>query len=135
MSSPAPATAWIFCYFTGDGEDGLRPAWSADGWQWHPDAGGRAGLAPRVGRPPLMRDPHLARRPDGRSHHVWTMAWESREIGDAASPDRGGNCRRPTCRRLIPTTRPHRRPGAFPRARPRGHLPLPRGTANVSIFS
>lgn len=81
------STAWLFSYFTGNGEDGLRLAWSADGWRWQPLAGGRALVRPRVGPAPLLRDPHLARGPDGIFHLVWTTAWESREIGYASSPD------------------------------------------------
>jgi hypothetical protein len=79
--------AYLFTYFTGNGEDGLHLAWSADGYHWSALGGGRSFLIPRVGKDRLMRDPCLARGPDGTYHLVWTSGWWDRGIGHASSKD------------------------------------------------
>jgi hypothetical protein len=81
------AEAYLFSYFTGRGEEGLKLAWSEDGLRWEAVAGGRSLLTPAVGESPLMRDPHLVQGPDGLFHLVWTTAWESQTIGYATSHD------------------------------------------------
>lgn len=101
-SAPAPAvdpaTAYVFSYFTRNGEDGLHLATSTDGVAWEAVNGGRSVLTPTVeGRGPgwqqwdrkaaLMRDPSILRGPDGMFHMVWTIAWNDRGIGVAHSKD------------------------------------------------
>ena len=80
------AEAFLFSYFTGDGEDGLHFARSENGAQWRRVAGGRAFLAPTVGTR-LMRDPSVVHGPDGQYHLVWTTGWWDHGFGVAHSPD------------------------------------------------
>jgi Glycosyl hydrolases family 43 len=75
---------YLFAYFTGNGEDGLHFARSTDGFTWTAVAGGRSFLKPAVGSR-LMRDPSIARGPDGTFHLVWTTGWWDRGIGLAHS--------------------------------------------------
>lgn len=90
--------AFLFSYFTRNGEDGLHLAWSTDGTTWSPLNGGRPLLTPTVegygvgwqnwdSRAALMRDPSIVRGPDGMFHMVWTIAWNDRGIGVAHSRD------------------------------------------------
>jgi hypothetical protein len=85
-TSPA-AQAYVFAYFTGNGEDGLHLAASSDGYRWDKLKGGASFLAPRVGKSRLMRDPCIARGPDGTYHMVWTAGWNEDDIGYASSKD------------------------------------------------
>lgn len=80
------ARAYLFSYFTGNGEDGLHLASSEDGLRWTPLRGGRSFLAPAVGSK-LMRDPSIAEGPDGSFHLVWTTGWWDKGIGIAHSRD------------------------------------------------
>jgi len=82
-----PATAYLFTYFTKNGEDGLHLAWSADGYKWDKLNAGRPYLAPKVGNSKLMRDPCVARGPDGTYHMVWTSGWNENNIGYASTKD------------------------------------------------
>lgn len=82
-----PATAYLFTYFTKNGEDGLHLAWSADGYQWQKLNSGRSYLAPKVGHSKLMRDPCVTRGPDGTYHMVWTSGWNENNIGYAFTKD------------------------------------------------
>ena len=93
---PLPADrdrVFLFSYFK-DGERkdgrkiaggaGLYLAWSADGFEFHPVGKGH------VWRPalsPMMRDPFIARGPDGVFHMVWTTGWNEKSIGHAVSDD------------------------------------------------
>lgn len=79
--------AYLFSYFTNNGEDGLHLAWSRDGYKWAALNGGKSFLQPAVGESKLMRDPCLLRGPDGTFHMVWTTAWQGRTIGHASSQD------------------------------------------------
>jgi hypothetical protein len=83
----APAQAYVFAYFTGNGEDGLHLAASRDGYRWDKLNGGASVLAPQVGKSKLMRDPCIARGPDGTWHMVWTAGWNEGDIGYASSKD------------------------------------------------
>ena len=87
LSLGAADGAYVFSYFTGRGDDGLKLAWSTDGRHWHAVANGRSLLRPEVGEARLMRDPHLLQGPDGTFHLVWTTAWEGQTIGYAHSRD------------------------------------------------
>ena len=82
-----PTTAYLFTYFTKNGEDGLHLAWSADGYKWDKLNAGRPYLAPKVGKSKLMRDPCVARGPDGIYHMVWTSGWNENNIGYASTKD------------------------------------------------
>jgi len=79
--------AWLFAYFTGNGEDGLHFASSTDGYRWEKVGFGRSYLAPKVGKAKLMRDPCIVRGPDGTYHMVWTSGWNENNIGYASSKD------------------------------------------------
>ena len=80
------ATALLFTYFTGNGEDGLHLATSEDGLRWTALGGGRSYLTPTIGTK-LMRDPCLVAGPDGQFHLVWTTGWWDQGIGIAHSSD------------------------------------------------
>ena len=79
--------AYLFSYFTGNGEDGLHIAYSRDGLVWEPVNGGKSLLTPRLSKDKLMRDPCVIRGGDGLFHMVWTISWEEKGIGYASSPD------------------------------------------------
>lgn len=81
--APGP---YLFSYFTNNGEDGLHLLSSADGVHWSLLNGGRSFLYPHVGSS-LMRDPSIARGPDGTFHLVWTTGWWDTGIGIAHSKD------------------------------------------------
>jgi hypothetical protein len=83
----AQAEAYLFAYFTKNGEDGLHLAASADGYRWDKLNRGRSYLAPAVGRSQLMRDPCIALGPDATFHMVWTSGWNENNIGYASSKD------------------------------------------------
>lgn len=78
---------YLFSYFVGNGEDGLHLALSRDGYKFEPLNGGKSFLKPLVGESKLMRDPCIARGPDGTFHMVWTTAWRGKTIGYASSKD------------------------------------------------
>ena len=78
---------YLFTYFTKNGEDGLHLAASADGYTWAKLNDGHSYLAPRVGQAKLMRDPCVARGPDGMFHLVWTSGWNENNIGYASTRD------------------------------------------------
>jgi hypothetical protein len=77
----------LFSFFRGNGETGLYLAESKDGLRWSALNGDRALLAPVVGESKLMRDPSIARGPDGVFHMVWTTSWQGNTLGHASSPD------------------------------------------------
>lgn len=90
--------AYLFSYFTRNGEDGVHLAWSGDGINWLPLNGGRSVITPAItgaGRgwqewntmAALMRDPSILRGPDGMFHLVWTVSWTDHAIGVAHSRD------------------------------------------------
>ena len=81
----APAEPLLFCYFNGNG-DGLHLATSVDGLKWTPLNHDQPFLKPTVGAK-LMRDPCIARGPDGVYHLVWTTGWNDNGIGYAESKD------------------------------------------------
>ena len=81
------AGPWLFCYFKGNGTDGLHLAYSRDGYQWTPLRGDSTVLRPTVAKDRLMRDPCLVRGGDGQFHLVWTVSWQDQGIGYATSPD------------------------------------------------
>ena len=85
-AAQAPAASYVFSYFVNNGEDGLHLLSSQDGRKWTALNGGRSFLYPAVGSR-LMRDPSIARGPDGMFHLVWTTGWWDKGIGIAHSKD------------------------------------------------
>lgn len=86
-AAQSPGTAYLFTYFTRNGEDGLHLAWSRDGFTWEALNSGGSYLTPQVGNSKLMRDPCVVRGPDGTFHLVWTSGWNENNIGYASSKD------------------------------------------------
>jgi hypothetical protein len=86
-AAPFAGNAYLFAYFTGNGEDGLHLAASSDGYRWDKLNGGASYLKPAVGVSKLMRDPCIVRGPDGTYHMVWTAGWTESGIGYASSTD------------------------------------------------
>ena len=78
---------YLFSYFTGNGEDGLHLAYSADGYVWRPLNAGESLLTPTAGTDKLMRDPSIVIGRDGTFHMVWTVSWGERGIGHSSSKD------------------------------------------------
>lgn len=83
----ADGTCYLFTSFTKNGEDGLHLSWSRDGYTWKALNGGRSYLTPAVGREKLIRDPCVARGPDGTYRMVWTCGWWENGIGYASTKD------------------------------------------------
>lgn len=79
------APVYLFSTFKEPEQDGLRFAFSFDGYHWSNVPG--LFLKARVGGG-IMRDPSIARGPDGTWHLVWTTAWRGdRGFGYAQSKD------------------------------------------------
>ncbi|QDU90426.1 Alpha-L-fucosidase [Pirellulimonas nuda] len=76
-SSDVVQPVYLFTSFEEPADAGLRLLSSRDGLTWERIPG--VFLRPQVGAGKLMRDPSLARGPDGWFHLVWTTAWR----GDA----------------------------------------------------
>ncbi len=91
QASPALAIdrpdRFLFAYFVANGQDGLHLAFSEDGLMWQELNGYRSRIMPKVGDDKLMRDPFILEGPDGVFHMVWTVSWNERGIGYAASKD------------------------------------------------
>lgn len=74
------ADAYLFTSFRKNGESGVFFATSRDGRAWTPLNDNQPWLKPeRSGM--LMRDPFLARGPDGTWHMIWTVGWTRNERG------------------------------------------------------
>lgn len=69
-----PNTVYLFSTFKEPEQDGLRFAWSFDGYHWTNVPG--LFLKARVGKDRIMRDPSVCRGPDGTFHCVWTCSWK-----------------------------------------------------------
>ncbi len=82
----------LFTSFRGNGETGVYFALSDDGYRWTAVRGDRPVVEPKIAGM-LMRDPFLARGPDGVWHMLWTTGWTRSEqdgsltIGHACSAD------------------------------------------------
>jgi hypothetical protein len=85
--SKSDSEAYVFTYFTKNGEDGLHLAVSNDGYRWEKLGGGRSYLLGKVGNARLIRDPCIVQGPEGTFHMVWTTGWEENNIGYASSKD------------------------------------------------
>lgn len=92
-TDPGDTDWYVFAYFRDPkfnkaGDFGLYLATSRDGYAWEPANGDRPLFNPIAGNSRGMRDPCIARAPDGSFHCVWT--WETgdrRAIGYARSRD------------------------------------------------
>ena len=85
-ASSAQNSVYLFTSFRGNGEDGLRFLYSFDAYHWTNVPG--TFFKPNVGPSKLMRDPSLARGPDGTFHLVWTTGWHTDQgFGYASSKD------------------------------------------------
>ena len=82
-----PGETFVFCYFKGNGEDGLHLASSRDGYTWTALKRDSTFLRPTVSKDKLMRDPCIIRGADGRFHMVWTVSWQDQGIGYVSSKD------------------------------------------------
>ncbi|MFM2295434.1 MAG: hypothetical protein RLZZ350_1847, partial [Verrucomicrobiota bacterium] len=86
--STRPATsdpAYLFATFREPEQDGLRYAYSYDGYHWTNLPGT---FLPAEVDGKIMRDPSLARGADGIYHCVWTSAWRGNTgFGCAQSHD------------------------------------------------
>lgn len=77
---------YIFTSFREPANEGLRYLYSGDGIHWDSIPG--TWLRPELGKHQLMRDPSIARTPDGTYHLVWTTSWKGDYgFGYASSPD------------------------------------------------
>ncbi|MBI5766232.1 MAG: glycoside hydrolase family 43 protein [Verrucomicrobia bacterium] len=83
----AADSAYLFTYFTKNGEDGLHLACSTDGYKWDKLNNGKSYLTPKVGKSKLMRDPCVVRGADDTFHLVWTSGWNENNIGYASTRD------------------------------------------------
>lgn len=79
-------SVYLFCYFKGNG-DGLHYAYSGDGFKWKTLFNDSIVLKPSVSKDKLFRDPCIIRGADGLYHMVWTVSWNDKGIGYAASKD------------------------------------------------
>ena len=82
----AAGDAYLFVYFKDSGKSGVYYALSNDGFQWRTVKNGEAILKPEKADE-LMRDPHVAKGPDGEYHMIWTWDWKKTSIGHAHSKD------------------------------------------------
>ncbi len=80
-------TAYLFTYFTKNGEDGLHLAVSKDGYNWKKVVRAENHWRPSIGKSKLMRDPCVVQGPDGTYHMVWTSGWNENNIGYASTKD------------------------------------------------
>jgi hypothetical protein len=77
---------YMFTSFHEPATEGLQLLYSHDGYKWTDM--GKSFLTPQVGPNKLMRDPSIARSPDGTYHLVWTCGWKGdKGFGYASSKD------------------------------------------------
>ncbi|KAA8486290.1 glycosyl hydrolase family 43 [Arcticibacter tournemirensis] len=77
---------YVFSSFHEPADEGLRLLYSYDGYKWN-DLN-HVFLKPGVGEQKIMRDPSMARGPDGTYHLVWTTGWKgTKGFGYARSKD------------------------------------------------
>jgi len=86
LFSACSRDVYMFTSFHEPANEGLRLLYSYDGYQWQ-DLD-RIFLTPQVGPSKIMRDPSIARGPDGTYHLVWTSGWKGdKGFGYASSKD------------------------------------------------
>src|SRR5687768_15001353 len=85
LSCTAQKPVYMFTSFHEPANEGLRFLYSYDGYKWT-DLN-KTFLAPTVGSK-VMRDPSIAKGPDGTYHLVWTSGWnKDKGFGYASSKD------------------------------------------------
>ncbi|MCB2408869.1 glycoside hydrolase family 43 protein [Hymenobacter lucidus] len=85
-SCAASRDVYMFTSFHEPANEGLRLLYSYDGYKWQ-DLN-HTFLTPQVGPSKLLRDPSIARGPDGTYHLVWTCGWKGdKGFGYASSKD------------------------------------------------
>ena len=80
-------SVYIYCYFKGNGEDGLHLAYSKDGLPYTALNNDKSYLQPVIAKDRLMRDPCIIRGAGNLFHMVWTVSWNDPGIGYASSAD------------------------------------------------
>lgn len=76
----------MFTSFHEPATDGLRFLYSKDAYHWK--AIDQVYLKPEIGSQKVMRDPSIAKGPDGVYHLVWTSSWKGdKGFGYASSKD------------------------------------------------
>lgn len=73
-SCKAQEDYYIFTSFREPADEGLYLAYSEDGYRW--ESLGGPFLPPVAGKSKIMRDPSIAKGPDGTYHMVWTTDWK-----------------------------------------------------------
>jgi hypothetical protein len=86
FSSLKAQDVYLFCYFKGNGEDGLHLAYSNNGRNWAEIKENHSYMAPTVGSK-IFRDPNIYCSSDGMFHMVWTTGWWDNGFGYASSKD------------------------------------------------
>lgn len=77
---------YMFTSFREPAKDGLHFLYSDDGYKWTELNG--SFLTPAIGKDKVMRDPSIAKGPDGTCHLVWTCSWKGDTgFGYASSKD------------------------------------------------
>ena len=85
-SAAKPDSVYLFTSFRNGDQKFLRFLYSEDGYHWTNVPG--TFLEANVGTAKQIRDPSLARGPDGTFHLVWTAGWHDGEgFGYASSKD------------------------------------------------
>jgi hypothetical protein len=87
QSAPAANDAYLFTYFTKNGEDGLHLAWSSDGYKWEALNAGQSYLTPTVGKSKLLRTPGIVLGNGGVYHLVWATGVNDTGIGHSSTRD------------------------------------------------
>jgi len=85
-SCAAKKEVYLFTSFHEPADGGLRLLYSTDGYKWKDlDT---VLLRPEIGKQKIMRDPSIAKGPDGTFHLVWTTEWKGGNgFGHASSKD------------------------------------------------
>src|SRR5688500_488406 len=86
-AAPDSGRAFYCTSCTTNGAVGRPLAASRARYRWETLNAGRSYLTPSVGTAKLMRDPCVARGPDGIYHMVWTSGWNENNIGYASTRD------------------------------------------------
>lgn len=86
LLSQTSDSLYLFTSFREPADKGLYLSYSHDGYHWEDLKGPY--LEPKVGNSGIMRDPSVAKGPDGFYHMVWTTDWKgSNGFGYAKTKD------------------------------------------------
>lgn len=70
ISTAQPDYDYVFTYFDGSQNNGLKLAGSNNGYSWTPIGG--VNFSPRIGQWKIFLDPSFDKGPDGKFHLAWT---------------------------------------------------------------